>query len=592
MHCVLEKQGRIMNVLTVKNIKKSFGDKLVLDDINFTVEHPGLYLLYGTSGGGKTTLLHIIAGFMKPDEGSVTVFENTEIAYSFQDSELLPDFTVAENIALADQLHANPSQTEQIVRELNIAHLTDRYPHECSQGQKNRIALARALCMDAPILLVDEPTEALDADNRNRVKKLLQQAAETHIVIAVTHDREWIESAEACVYELKYQKLTCIRTCEHHNTLSSTSSSVLHRPFLQATMKRIMKPRMEANRWLFLLLSIFLVVLTLLPSVLFSEEYRKESLNANVIYVDRGYSKTAFSYREAEVIPAFDTLPVKTKRYKIRLYPYRENTANLTVEGKQNISGYEIIINQNTAEAIAQAQEVNAQQLLNQTLSVPFRLYGSEYCVDMKIVGIIQENDVAEQMQIYYYKPAIDAYLQTLYPKEELIEDANIYMLEVPENEVISTYENLQASYPSFDLYNSMIYEHDTRVEHFAKYQIIYYIITAVFICCTSLFYIYYQMKEMNAYLAQFVILHMCGVKEALLARQYRTIKWLHQLKLSLLSVILLYAGNYYLDVSGVLLAVTTMTILGIPMLAILFISFRIKKTSFSAALQKDKDQK
>lgn len=581
-----------MSVLSIKNVKKSFDDKLVLNDINLAVDNPGLYLLYGTSGCGKTTLLHIIAGFMKPDSGSVNIRENTEIAYSFQDSELLPDFTVAENIALANQLHAEDKDMDPIIQELNIAHLMKRYPHECSQGQKNRIALARALCMDAPILLVDEPTEALDADNRSRVKKLLQQAAETHIVIAVTHDREWIESADASVYELKYQKLTCIRSCKHHEALSLTAPKEVNQTILHKTMKRIMKQRMQTNGRLFLLLSIILVILALLPNVLFSEEYRKESLNANIIYIDRGFSKTAFSDQDAEVIPAFDSLPVETKRYKIRLYPYRENTAKLAINGKSTISGYEIIINQNTAEAIAQAQNIDVQQLLNQTLSVPFRLYGSEYFLDMKIVGIIQESDVAEQMQIYYHKPAVDAYLQTFYPKEQLIEDANVYMLEVPENEVVSTYENIQASYPAFELYNSMIYEHDSRIANFKSYRIIYTIITAVFICCTSLFYLYYQMKEMNAYLAQFVILHMCGVNESLLAKQYRRIKWHHHIGTAALSMILLLAGAYVIDVSELMLTASIGAILFIPLIAVFFISLRVKKASFGIVLQKDKDQK
>lgn len=581
-----------MSVLSIKNVKKSFDDKLVLNDINLAVDNPGLYLLYGTSGCGKTTLLHIIAGFMKPDSGSVIIRENTEIAYSFQDSELLPDFTVAENIELANQLHAEDKDINPMIQELNIAHLMKRYPHECSQGQKNRIALARALCMDAPILLVDEPTEALDADNRSRVKKLLQQAAETHIVIAVTHDREWIESADASVYELKYQKLTCIRSCKHHEALSLTAPKEVNQTILHKTMKRIMKQRMQTNGRLILLLSIILVILALLPNVLFSEEYRKGSLNANIIYIDRGFSKTAFSDQDAEVIPAFDSLPVETKRYKIRLYPYRENTAKLAINGKSTISGYEIIINQNTAEAIAQAQNIDVQQLLNQTLSVPFRLYGSEYFLDMKIVGIIQESDVAEQMQIYYYKPAVDAYLQTLYPKEQLIEDANVYMLEVPENEVVSTYENIQASYPGFELYNSMIYEHDSRIANFKSYRIIYTIINAVFICCTSLFYLYYQMKEMNAYLAQFVILHMCGVKESLLAKQYRRIKWRHHIGTAALSMILLLAGAYVIDVSELMLTASIGAILFIPLIAVLFISLRVKKASFGIVLQKDKDQK
>lgn len=578
-------------MLSIKNINKSFDDKVVLNDVNITIETPGLYLLYGSSGCGKTTLLHVIAGFMKPDKGTVAVHEHTEIAYSFQDSELLPDFTVAEYIALANQLHSENKDMEHIIQELNIAHLMKRYPHECSQGQKNRIALARALCMDAAILLVDEPTEALDQDNRNRVKKLLQQAAKTKVVIAVTHDREWIDSAEASVYELKYQKLTCIRTCEQNKAAPLAEPKAINQLFLHNTMKRIMKQRMQTNGWLFLLLSIFLVVLALLPNILFSKEYRNQTLNANVIYVDRGFSQIEFNYGTSEMILAFDTLPIGNKRYKIRLYPYRENTADLAIIGKSTINDYEIIINQNTAAMLTEAKGITEQELLNQTLSVPFRICGTEYSLDMNIVGIIQEKDAAEQMQIYYHKPAVDSYFQKLFTKEELMENANVYMLEVPENEVVSTYENIKTSYSQFELFNSMIYEHDIRVDNFERYQIIYYIITAVFYCCASLAYLYYQIKEMNGYLAQFVILYMCGVKEKMLAKQYRRIKVFHHIKTALIAMILLLTGAFIIDVSRIMLILSMLTILCIPLISIFFLSLRVKKTSFAEVLQRNKDQ-
>lgn len=581
-----------MSILSVNNVKKSFKDKVVLNDINFTAETPGLYLLYGTSGCGKTTLLHIIAGFMKPDSGSVTILENAETAYSFQDSELLPQFTVAENIELANRLHAENPDTDAIVQELNIAHLMKRYPHECSQGQKNRIALARALCMNAPILLVDEPTEALDADNRDRVKKLLQHASKTHIVIAVTHDREWIENAQATVYELKYQKLTCIRSAKQSETMKLTQPKTIDHSFLHQTMKRIMKQTMCTNGWLFLLLSLFLVLLTVLPTFLFSEEYRNQSLNANVIYVDRGFSRTPFSFGEAKEIPAFDSMPIENKRYKVRLYPYPRHHMELPVNGKQTISDYEILINQNTAEMLAKTQGIETQDLLNQKLSVPFRIYGNDYYLDMKIVGVIQEKSVAEQMHIYYHQPSVDAYLESLFPKEDLIENANLYMLEVTENDVVTTYEEIQKSYPNFTLYNSMIYEHDIRIENFAAFRMIYYIITAVFICCSVFAYIYYQIKEMNVYLAQYVILHMCGVKEALLAKQYCRIKWIHHIKTILLSMMILFGLTICIDVSQILWIGTVLSVLCIPMLTIPMISLRVKKTSFGAILQKDKDQK
>lgn len=581
-----------MSILKIDHLKKSFGDKVVLNDISLSVDHPGLYLLYGVSGCGKTTLLHMIAGFMKPDSGSVMIQEDIQPAYSFQESELLPDFTVKENIELVQRFHSEKVDIDTIVQELNIAHLMQRYPHECSQGQKNRIALARALSKKAPLILVDEPTEALDEDNRNRVKRLLQQEAQNSVVIAVTHDREWIESAHASVYELKYQRLTCIRSNETKETLKPSIPKITDNSFLQNIMKRIMKLSMKINGWLFLLLSMLITILSILPSFLFSYEYRNQSLNADVIYIDRGFSQTKFSYSEAEVIPSFDTLPFKGKRYKIRLYPLIENTAKLPITGKDKVNGYEIIINQNTAAVLAEAQGVETDELLNQTIAVPFRLRGTEYYTDMKIVGMIEETAVGEQMQIYYHKPTIDSHFQKLFSKNELLEQAELYMLKVEEADVVSTYQEIQQSYPHFTLYNSMIYEHDARIMNFERYQIVYYIIFAVFYCFSVLFYLYYQIKEMNVYMAQYVTLHICGVKESMLANNYRVIKWLHHIKIALLPVVFLSVSNYFVDMSIILLTLLLLFIVCMPMIMILLMSLRLKKSSFSAVLQRDKDQK
>ncbi len=580
-----------MGVVEISHVKKTFGDKVLLDDISLSCNSCGLYLIYGASGCGKTTLLHLIAGFIKPDGGSITLPKHCQLAYSFQDSELLPDFTVAETIAMANTLHYGKAEIDKIVSVLGIGDLMKRYPHECSQGQKNRIALARALCMNADVLLVDEPTEALDRQNRRQVKQLLEEAVKTRIVLVVTHDREWIADQQAAVYEMKYQKLTCIKEQKQKRDIEIVQKTSVNCSFLSAIMKRIMNKRMKQTGYLFFLLSLIMILLSALPPILFPNEYRTHILNANMIYIDRAYSPNKVSYQNSKPIYSYDSLKLKNKRYDVRIYPYVDNTDAVILQGKTTLADREIWMNQNTAALFIREKGISEQELLNQSLTVPFIVGGELHNIDMKIVGIVQEDDAGEQMQLYYNKPTLDTYFKTVYPETVIEENANLYMLEADENEVVSVYEALQTAYPKFSFYNSMIYEHDMRVHDHKLFQLLYYAMFTVFFISNLLFYLYYQLKEMNVFLPQFAVVHMCGADTSLIAKCYRKLKRRYQLIVSILMLLLLLTIACFVDFP-LYMQLAALIVLFFPFITIPLISLRIQKASFGKALQKDKDQK
>ena len=199
----------------VEHVTKRFGTFTVLNDVNLQVGAGELVALLGPSGCGKTTLLRILAGLERPDQGriflhgaEVTDQRITErrVGFVFQHYALFRHMTVAENVAfgLTVQPRAQRPSTARIqekVRELltlvQLQAMADRYPSQLSGGQRQRVALARALAVEPKLLLLDEPFGALDAKVRKELRRWLRRLHDDlHITsILVTHDQE--EALEA-----------------------------------------------------------------------------------------------------------------------------------------------------------------------------------------------------------------------------------------------------------------------------------------------------------------------------------------------------------------------------------------------------------
>jgi putative ABC transport system ATP-binding protein len=209
----------------VRGITKDFGSGVTkvraLHGINLDV-HPGeLTFLVGESGSGKTTLISIIAGIMYPTEGSVRVFDTpiydlgenglvtfrlNNIGFIFQQYNLIPTLTAAENASVplvaAGIGRAEAVERGRVVLErLNIGELANRLPRQMSGGQQQRVAIARALVHDPRLIVCDEPTAALDASSGRRVMDLLAEVAiqPDRAVIIVTHDNRVFDLADRII---------------------------------------------------------------------------------------------------------------------------------------------------------------------------------------------------------------------------------------------------------------------------------------------------------------------------------------------------------------------------------------------------------
>ena len=194
-------------IIKIENISKSFGEKVVLDNINLDIKRGEFVTLLGPSGCGKTTLLRMLAGFTRPDEGGVIMMEGKDILAMpphkrplntvFQRYALFPHLNVYENIAFGLKLKkVDSKEIDQRVRKaLKMVSMTDyedRDVNSLSGGQQQRVAIARAIVNQPQVLLLDEPLAALDLKMRKDMQMELKQMHEALGItfIYVTHDQE------------------------------------------------------------------------------------------------------------------------------------------------------------------------------------------------------------------------------------------------------------------------------------------------------------------------------------------------------------------------------------------------------------------
>lgn len=202
-----------MNMIKIKNLKKYFGSEQILKDISFEVDKGDVVAIIGNSGSGKSTLLRCLVNLDTPNDGTIKIGENyiikdgklsnkqtlNKITLStgmvFQNYNLFPHLTVSENLVMpyvttkiGTKLQAK-ERCSQLLEKVGMLHRKDNYPDILSGGEKQRIAIARALMLNPKVMLFDEPTAALDPRLTNDIFEIIKQIAKENMtIVVVTHE--------------------------------------------------------------------------------------------------------------------------------------------------------------------------------------------------------------------------------------------------------------------------------------------------------------------------------------------------------------------------------------------------------------------
>ena len=210
------------DMIQTQGITKSFGPLQVLKGIDLMIAQGEIVSIVGPSGAGKTTLLQIIGTLDKPDAGSLTIngtdvsrlnekalsaFRNQNIGFVFQFHQLLPEFTALENVMIPALIGGTKAPTarekaQKILNDLGLADRVEHKPAELSGGEKQRVAVARALINDPAVILADEPSGSLDSHNKEELHALFfdlrDRLGQTFVI--VTHDETLAEKSDRVIH--------------------------------------------------------------------------------------------------------------------------------------------------------------------------------------------------------------------------------------------------------------------------------------------------------------------------------------------------------------------------------------------------------
>ncbi|MFL3007446.1 MAG: ABC transporter ATP-binding protein [Candidatus Neomarinimicrobiota bacterium] len=190
-------------MLKVENLHKSYGKEKVLHGVNLHINSGEIVTIVGSSGSGKTTLLRLISGLEIPDSGKIVIKENEVNSSStfsspekrncslvFQDYALFPNMSMFDNIYFGRGSKENKEKVEDLINITNIENILDKFPHECSGGEQQRVALVRSMAIQPELILMDEPLSNLDYHLKSKISTLICEIIKKFktTAVIVTHD--------------------------------------------------------------------------------------------------------------------------------------------------------------------------------------------------------------------------------------------------------------------------------------------------------------------------------------------------------------------------------------------------------------------
>lgn len=191
--------------ITVTGLEKSFGEKKVLDHFSYLFQDEKITCIMGESGCGKTTLIRILMGLLKPDKGNVEGMEGKRISAVFQEDRLCENLSAMANVKMVCDKKVGKDEILIMLKQAGLLSSANQPVHELSGGMKRRVAIVRALMAEYDILYLDEPLKGLDPDTKAGIVQLILEKTKGKTVIMITHGDEEAAMlhAEECRMEMK-----------------------------------------------------------------------------------------------------------------------------------------------------------------------------------------------------------------------------------------------------------------------------------------------------------------------------------------------------------------------------------------------------
>lgn len=512
---------------------KSFGKQNIFTDISLTIDHPGLYALWGESGSGKSTLLNIIAGFDSLDHG--TCQTTCSIMTIFQNYELITQLNVMDNIFLGKSCS---KENSKLLETLQIDHLLEHYPDELSGGQKQRVGIARALTGEPGMICCDEPTESLDIENRQIVMHLLKEYSKDHIVIMATHQKDAVEQYADYVITISDHSLITTTLHETDGEISEERNLRID----QKSVSHLMRKITGKNNVLFIVIFALMLVLSqgssILKQIVFQISDTTDTLNADMIYV-RADSQDSLNQSGfiGVQIPSFLPVVMDGTEYTAGIYPYPENSTELQIEGSVP-EGLHVLINQNTAETVFDGD------WKDRNMDLDIQLEQTIWTIPVTVTGMVNETDT-DAMQIYYNLDDIVEYLKqvqrplggSLYGA--FVNDPQLFEVKGSYAEMDQQLTSLsdasfQASSPLFEQRQKQMEESEIYRYLFTGFTMI----IAVLLCVSV---IVITRKETDGYRQAFAILMSQNIPVQQIRRQYLKIRLLLLIGVIVLDLLVLF---------------------------------------------------
>lgn len=183
--------------IQINNLTKKYGDKVVFENYTNTFDFNGILLLKGVSGLGKTTIMRMIAGLENADKGEI-LKSTKSVSFMFQEDRLIPFVSVLKNLTAV----CSEEKALNYLKLMGLENEKDNSPLSLSGGMRRRVALARALCFDSDLVILDEPFKGLDEELKSNICEIIKEESKKRDFIIISHDSQDAELLNAKIIEL------------------------------------------------------------------------------------------------------------------------------------------------------------------------------------------------------------------------------------------------------------------------------------------------------------------------------------------------------------------------------------------------------